>query len=648
MTEHREAIKFPIPLRPSDILLDQAQLELEKFIPKNARKWLAEIIDNKGEVFNIFDTLHEIVTGGSVDLPSGYKEYPFFTERDDDFVIFGLTRPINEIVVFLEKCRDRGRSDSMLLLVAPSAGGKSTLVNALRKGFEDHTQDNPIDIVEGCPVNCSPLKLLPPDLRRKIKEEFGLHVDGDCCAHCEELLQKRLKENSFSLAKALEKINVTPVAASSKGKFVGKIEPKISGNSDSSEVLAKVIKKAAGGILEFAELGLYDPDALKKLNDLLREDRFLDQDGNICEVPTFKVGHMTEEEWIKFKKSEEEQGRKSILERTVVVLIQFNLSVSEEVRMYKKFLAETKKSSQIHIPPEALRVLAEFAVRSRLKDSKRPGLTIDKKLRLFNKEDVIGFRQEELKEIEKEGLQIAEETDKREGFFGFSPVVMKRIIDEVLGKSERCLSPLTALTRLKDYFDKRQDIDLREKTKYLELVKKTRGSFEERLKGMVLRSFVENFDRKCQKIYDEYFDNLEALKGGNKIKDSISGEDKEPDLLLLKQIEDLFYAHEGINPTDVQREEFKSKVFKHNVSRGKITFEPLTFDKTLPELKMAIEKMALGDTKPYIEILKSILGRPTPDQEKRLAQVETVFSERYGFKTSCCSRELMRCAASLF
>ena len=53
----------------------------------------------------------------------------------------------------------------------------------------------------------------------------------------------------------------------------------------------------------------------------------------------------------------------------------------------------------MHIAPHTLRVAAIFAVLSRLEEPKMSGLTLLKKLRLYDGEDVEGFRQKDVKQI---------------------------------------------------------------------------------------------------------------------------------------------------------------------------------------------------------------------------------------------------------
>src|SRR5262249_44400232 len=89
----------------------------------------------------------------------------------------------------------------------------------------------------------------------------------------------------------------------------------------------------------------------------------------------------------------------------------YNLQVSQEERIYQKLLRQTTLQG-VHIAPHTLRVAAIFAVLSRLEEPKMSGLTLLKKLKLYDGEDVEGFRQKDVK--------LIKEQTEREGMDGIS------------------------------------------------------------------------------------------------------------------------------------------------------------------------------------------------------------------------------------
>jgi predicted Ser/Thr protein kinase len=99
------------------------------------------------------------------------------------------------------------------------------------------------------------------------------------------------------------------------------------------------------------------------------------------------IAHTNETEFNEFladKKSE------ALHDRMIMVRIPYNLQVSQEERIYAKLLRQTNLQG-LHIAPHTLRVAAIFAVLSRLEPPKMSGLTLIRKLKLYDGEDVEGF-----------------------------------------------------------------------------------------------------------------------------------------------------------------------------------------------------------------------------------------------------------------
>ena len=97
----------------------------------------------------------------------------------------------------------------------------------------------------------------------------------------------------------------------------------------------------------------------------------------------------------------------------------------------------------LHIAPHALRVAAIFAVLSRLEEPKMAGLTLLKKLKLYDGEDVEGFRQKDVK--------LIQEQTEREGMDGISPrFIINRISTSLIKPETRCINPIDVLRAIKD------------------------------------------------------------------------------------------------------------------------------------------------------------------------------------------------------
>src|SRR5690625_2557594 len=96
-----------------------------------------------------------------------------------------------------------------------------------------------------------------------------------------------------------------------------------------------------------------------------------------------------------------DERSEALRDRMIAVRIPYNLKVDDEVRIYKKLLAQGSLSD-VHIAPHTLEVVSMFAVLTRLEDSETAGLTRIKKMRLYNGEDVEGFTQRDVRKIKSD------------------------------------------------------------------------------------------------------------------------------------------------------------------------------------------------------------------------------------------------------
>src|SRR5439155_9039367 len=96
------------------------------------------------------------------------------------------------------------------------------------------------------------------------------------------------------------------------------------------------------------------------------------------------VSHTNETEYTAFvgnKKSE------ALQDRIILVKVPYNLRVSEEVKIYEKLLKQSALKN-VHIAPHTLEIASTFAVLTRLAESKKAGMSLMKKMRLNDGEDI--------------------------------------------------------------------------------------------------------------------------------------------------------------------------------------------------------------------------------------------------------------------
>src|SRR2546423_12501483 len=95
------------------------------------------------------------------------------------------------------------------------------------------------------------------------------------------------------------------------------------------------------------------------------------------------VSHTNETEYTSFvgnKKSE------ALQDRIILVKVPYNLRSGDEVKIYEKLLKQSALQT-VHIAPHTLEIASTFAVLTRLSPSKKAGMSLMKKLKLYNGEE---------------------------------------------------------------------------------------------------------------------------------------------------------------------------------------------------------------------------------------------------------------------
>ncbi len=93
-------------------------------------------------------------------------------------------------------------------------------------------------------------------------------------------------------------------------------------------------------------------------------------------------------------------------------------------------------------------------------------MSLMKKLKLYDGEDIEDFKQKDIKELQDEAV--------REGMDGISPrYVINRLSNALVKQNVTCINPIDALRALRDGLDQHTSITREERERYLNFIQRS-------------------------------------------------------------------------------------------------------------------------------------------------------------------------------
>jgi serine protein kinase len=319
------------------------------------------------------------------------------------------------------------------------------------------------------------------------------------------------------------------------------------------------------------------------------------------------LSHTNQTEFEKFKSAKENEA---LHDRMYPIYVPYNLRVNEEERIYKK-MVERSEFKDVHLAPNTLTSMAQFAILTRLSESQLCPNYI-KKMKYYNGDE--SPEKDKSDKVDMIQLRLEGKT-KSEGMFGISPRFVINALNVALGQKEEknCINPLDAIRALRANFEHHIGFSEEEKAKYLNLLTGEKDSviaeFKEAAKKEVNKAFLFAYEDQAQALFDNYMKNATAFCLKKKMRDPITNDDQEPDEKLMRSIEEL------IGVSDNSKKEFRQGIFVFKADcqdRDK----DFTFDSYTP-LKEAIEKKLIGDLKNVVSLTISDKTRKDPKTIKR-------------------------------
>lgn len=608
--------------------------------------YLELVAKNPGIAQFAHGRIYNMVVSAGVREENGVRRYGFFEQE-----LFGLDRPLERLVeeYFHPAARRLDVRKRILLLMGPVSGGKSTLVTMLKRGLEAYSRSEAGALygIKGCPMHEEPLHMIPKELRAEVEEQLGVVIEGELCPHCRLMLRDQYGGR-------IEQVPVERVVLSEAERVgIGTFSPSDPKSQDIADLTGSIdfstiseygsesdprayrfdgeLNKANRGIMEFQEMLKLDEKFLWNLLSLSQEGNFKAGRFALISADEMVIAHTNETEYRSFIANKKNEALQS---RIIVMPIPYNLKVSEEVRIYEKLLNQSD-SGHVHIAPHALYAASVFTILSRLKESRKAGIDLVKKMKLYDGIEVEGFKLKDVTELHREYEGV-------EGMSGVDPrYVINRIASAVIQKGEngqkRCIHALDVLRALKDGLDQHPSITKEERDRLLTFIALARQEYDEMAKKEVQRAFVYSYEESARNLLNNYLDNVEAFCNGTRMKDPITDELHDPDDRLMRSIEEQIGVSE--NAKKAFREEIMIRISTY--ARRGVSFDYASHER----LKEAIEKKLFADLKDVVKITTSA-KTPDGEQLRRINEVIDRLMKEHGYCASC-ANELLKYTGSL-
>ncbi|GGF16772.1 protein PrkA [Halobacillus andaensis] len=585
--------------------------------------------------------VYNMITEAGVEEGSHHKKYSFF---DED--IYGLDEAMERLVeeYFHPAARRLDVRKRILLLMGPVSGGKSTLVNLLKRGLEkySYTDKGAVFAIKGCPMHEDPLHMIPHHLRDEFREEYGVRIEGSLSP----LNTMRVEQDYGG---RIEDVLVERVFFSEdKRTGIGTFSPSDPKSQDIADLTGSIdfstiaqfgsesdprayrfdgeLNKANRGIMEFQEILKCDEKFLWHLLSLTQEGNFKAGRFALISADELIVAHTNEAEYRSFIANKKNEALHS---RMIVMPIPYNLKVTEEEKIYEKMIRESD-IRDVHIAPHTLKVAAMFTVLTRLKESKKASIDLLKKMYLYNGEELEGFSDVDVEELKKEFSD--------EGMDGIDPrYVINRISSTIIKKEMTSINALDVLRSLKDGLDSHASISKEDKERYLEFISLARKQYDDLAKKEVQKAFVYSYEESAITLMDNYLDNVEAYCNKTKLRDPLTGEEMNPDERLMRSIEEQIGVSE--NAKKAFREEILIRISAYARKGKKFDYQ------SHERLREAIQKKLFADLK---DIVKITTSTKTPDEQqlKKINEVVATLVDEHGYNSTS-ANELLKYVGSL-
>jgi len=552
------------------------------------------------------------------------KLYPAF--RD----FYGMEEVIEHIVsYFRHAAQGLEEKKQILYLLGPVGGGKSSLAEKLKSLMEKV----PFFAIKGSPVHESPLGLF--DLNedgRLLEDDFGIPR-----RYLNTIMSpwavKRLHEFNGDITR-FRVVKLRPSVL--KQIAVAKTEPGDENNQDISSLVGKIdIRKleqysqddpdaysysgglclASRGLLEFVEMFKAPIKVLHPLLTATQEGNYKGTEGfGAIPFDGIVMAHSNESEWVAFKNN---RNNEAFLDRIYTVKVPYCLRVSDEIHIYEKLLVESSLSAA-PCAPDTLRMMAQFAILSRLKEPENS--SIYSKMRVYDGEN--------LKDTDPKAKSYQEYRDYAgvdEGMTGLSTRFAFKVLSKVFNFDHRevAANPVHLMYVLEQQIEQEQ-YQPETETRYLGFIKEFLAPrYAEFIGKEIQTAYLESYSEYGQNIFDRYVTYADFWIQDQEFRDPNTGEILDRSALNdeLEKIE----KPAGIsNPKDF-RNEVVNFVLRARAKHDGKNPSWTSYEK----LRGVIEKKMFSNTEELLPVISFNAKASADDQKKHQDFVNRMIEKGY-------------------
>ena len=537
---------------------------------------------------------------------------------------------IEQIVSYLKHAaQGLEEKKQVLYLLGPVGGGKSSLAEKLKALM----QKMPIYCIKGSPLNDHPFCLFDPNEDGKILEkEYGIPK-----RYLKTIMSpwtaKRLQEYGGDITK-FKIVKKMPSILNQVG--IAKTEPGDENNQDISALVGKVdirqlehfaqndpdaysysgsLCLANQGLMEFVEMFKAPIKVLHPLLTATQEGNYNGTEG-ISALPFEGIilAHSNESEWQTFRNN---KNNEAFLDRVYIVKVPYCLRVSEEVKIYKKLLANSELANA-PCAPDTLELLAQFSVLSRIKEPDNS--SVYSKMRVYDGES--------LKDTDPKAKSHQEYKDYAgvdEGMSGLSTRFAFKILAKVFNfdQTEVAANPVHLFYVLEQQIEKEQ-FPQEVQDRYLEMLKGyLTQRYVEFIGKEIQTAYLESYSEYGQNIFDRYVVYADFWIQDQEYRDPDTGQlfDRESLNNELEKIE----KPAGIsNPKDFRNEIVNFVLRARANNSGK---NPLWT--SYEKLRTVIEKKMFSNTEELLPVISFNAKTSTDDQQKHDDFVNRMMEKGY-------------------